>query len=181
MRLQWRFLHLRVSTHSRPKAAGQRGFYGFFAFVVSTHSRPKAAGGALESEGWQYDVSTHSRPKAAGGGFDCGKQLQKFQLTAARRRLESPPAMGIKRTGFNSQPPEGGWAGGLSNRKTSNSRFNSQPPEGGWKYSPGASKTSKGFNSQPPEGGWRGVNPDVVQTQDVSTHSRPKAAGVCLL
>ena len=33
-----------VSTHSRPKAAGRRPFLGFLFAFVSTHSRPKAAG-----------------------------------------------------------------------------------------------------------------------------------------
>ena len=78
----------RVSTHSRPKAAGsvlqgpctfQRRFNtqppeggwarqpaqsGFDR--VSTHSRPKAAGRRVEQVANHRFVSTHSRPKAAG-------------------------------------------------------------------------------------------------------------------
>ena len=34
----------KVSTHSRPKAAGVNGFLFFVDILVSTHSRPKAAG-----------------------------------------------------------------------------------------------------------------------------------------
>ena len=33
-----------------------------------------------------------------------------------------------------------------------------------------------GFNTQPPEGGWDGI-PDLKIPHEVSTHSRPKAAG----
>jgi len=35
---------LKVSTHSRPKAAGKAMYYGISTVIVSTHSRPKAAG-----------------------------------------------------------------------------------------------------------------------------------------
>ena len=56
---------------------------------VSTHSRPKAAG---ESQGYHYDeakVSTHSRPKAAGPiHVFLSAFAYLFQHTAARRRLE---------------------------------------------------------------------------------------------
>ena len=78
-----------VSTHSRPKAAGQAENQAKPMTEVSTHSRPKAAGEhhARDSRrrrsfntqppegGWkswhkqtlyQIIVSTHSRPKAAG-------------------------------------------------------------------------------------------------------------------
>ena len=82
---------LKVSTHSRPKAAGfahradnckllfqhtaarrrleqllQRALY---VRNVSTHSRPKAAGAVGFARYEADDVSTHSRPKAAGLGF----------------------------------------------------------------------------------------------------------------
>ena len=59
---------LKVSTHSRPKAAGSADFGSEARRVVSTHSRPKAAGYQM----WRVEnyktVSTHSRPKAAGSG-----------------------------------------------------------------------------------------------------------------
>ncbi len=62
----WRFIFSRVnrtavSTHSRPKAAGNRRF-----IFVSTHSRPKAAGLLYGVFILIRVVSTHSRPKAAG-------------------------------------------------------------------------------------------------------------------
>ena len=55
-------------------------------------------------------VSTHSRPKAAGQfKLKCSRYYW-FQLTAARRRLGMDlMVIGYAGTGFNSQPPEGGW------------------------------------------------------------------------
>ena len=77
-------------------------------------------------------VSTHSRPKAAG----CREGGQYV-----------PPI------GFNTQPPEGGWA--MRVRAL-------------WRVSC--------FNTQPPEGGW-GSRLQLPRQDRVSTHSRPKAAG----
>ena len=79
----------------------------------------------------------------------------RFQHTAARRRLVSRLWAKDKFGGFNTQPPEGGWL--LYRQKTEpETSFNTQPPEGGW--------------------AWLGVaaQDDVL----VSTHSRPKAAGI---
>ncbi len=55
---------------------------------VSTHSRPKAAGTTRRGRRYSMTVSTHSRPKAAGKAV-C---IDGFCIT-----------------GFNTQPPEGGW------------------------------------------------------------------------
>ncbi len=55
-----------VSTHSRPKAAGNFHFYNSLLLFVSTHSRPKAAGLRRRRYSYGTGVSTHSRPKAAG-------------------------------------------------------------------------------------------------------------------
>ena len=76
-----------VSTHSRPKAAGDSLISLDWIVKVSTHSRPKAAGTLPKGERYGYLVSTHSRPKAAGTMQSTWIVLQKFQLTAARRRL----------------------------------------------------------------------------------------------
>ena len=57
------------------------------------------------------DVSTHSRPKAAG-------------------HLCKSTAMIL--TGFNTQPPEGGWFDSIGEIYAATC-FNTQPPEGGWK------------------------------------------------
>ena len=82
------YLTSQVSTHSRPKAAGEGRLLRFRVVKVSTHSRPKAAGGAPQDLDSKLTVSTHSRPKAAGP----------YPL---RRRH--------RQTSFNTQPPEGGW------------------------------------------------------------------------
>ena len=55
-----------VSTHSRPKAAGETEQAVGTSHAVSTHSRPKAAGTPIRSNLHTHHVSTHSRPKAAG-------------------------------------------------------------------------------------------------------------------
>ena len=76
-----------VSTHSRPKAAGLNIKQNLNILAVSTHSRPKAAGNWAFRNCSKFAVSTHSRPKAA--GFDCSTHsvCLAFQHTAARRRL----------------------------------------------------------------------------------------------
>ena len=103
--------------------------------IVSTHSRPKAAGQKASHSGGRFYVSTHSRPKAAGSGIaSVGVRLAKFQLTAARRRLAGMGWQGgIRKDCFNSQPPEGGWINTPSCLPL-RCGFNSQPPEGGWFY-----------------------------------------------
>ena len=148
----------------------------------------------------RFFVSTHSRPKAAGLYIlDFIYACLVFQHTAARRRLGRPSApcrFGI--VCFNTQPPEGGWisptavqtmydvsthsrpkaAGPLQQSFIDvNERFNTQPPEGGWRKSREIRKRKQGFNTQPPEGGWIKTR-KLQMNQVVSTHSRPKAAGL---
>ena len=57
---------VKVSTHSRPKAAGTSRVVAMILDNVSTHSRPKAAGQFCAVALCLVNVSTHSRPKAAG-------------------------------------------------------------------------------------------------------------------
>ena len=76
-----------------------------------------------------------------------------FQHTAARRRLARWSVSNGRRSSFNTQPPEGGWAGVLS-RQQRRDGFNTQPPEGGWDPSRDRHGQSQRFNTQPPEGGW---------------------------
>ena len=70
-------------------------FSRFNCSRVSTHSRPKAAGTKRKANIMIINVSTHSRPKAA-GYTECASSLPigAFQHTAARRRL------GNRYTGF---------------------------------------------------------------------------------
>ena len=125
-----------VSTHSRPKAAGNQilrpNSDGQFQHTaarrrlgsairlvvdgvgVSTHSRPKAAGIEKLYKSLPPLVSTHSRPKAAGAD-----KSDRFD--------------GV--SGFNTQPPEGGWGFGQLMELRFRG-FNTQPPEGGWNAPP---------------------------------------------
>ena len=146
----------RVSTHSRPKAAGCcaaccSSLYGLFQHTaarrrlapppadeplgldVSTHSRPKAAGQLLQFRQKIEPVSTHSRPKAA------GKHICIVHTCIHVSTHSRPKAAGV--------------------------------------YRELSGCTRKGFNTQPPEGGWHleGIGNSVDPL--VSTHSRPKAAG----
>ena len=57
------------------------------------------------------------------------------------------------------------------------SGFNTQPPEGGWLCGFLFFAFQAGFNTQPPEGGWNARLNLVADLSVVSTHSRPKAAG----
>ena len=61
-----KILQQKVSTHSRPKAAGKGLEPARYDVDVSTHSRPKAAGRISPNLCPAASVSTHSRPKAAG-------------------------------------------------------------------------------------------------------------------
>ncbi len=100
------------------------------------------------------DVSTRSRPKAAGPHHSGHPIHSLFQHAAARRRLDLACRHPRRFTGFNTQPPEGGWMASRLRPVEQNS-FNTQPPEGGWDAG-GLMATSKpSFNTQPPEGGWR--------------------------
>ena len=56
-------------------------------------------------------------------------------------------------SGFNTQPPEGGWFQGQKSRRFWLS-FNTQPPEGGWEDGMAVLAGAPCFNTQPPEGGW---------------------------
>ena len=111
----------RVSTHSRPKAAASwcvracvRSAFQLTAArrrlpkrycnypraeAVSTHSRPKAAARPGAASTASISVSTHSRPKAAAATRrGLNRQHQRFQLTAARRRLRfkiSPESIAV--------------------------------------------------------------------------------------
>ena len=101
----------RVSTHSRPKAAGRNiGQHRYERYRFNTQPPEGGWGGGTTIKGAINHVSTHSRPKAAG----C--RLGLFEVLPSC---------------FNTQPPEGGWVNPLWNRKGING-FNTQPPEGGW-------------------------------------------------
>ena len=188
-----------VSTHSRPKAAGVPKFKNPFTVVVSTHSRPKAAGNSRSQGYVVYPVSTHSRPKAAGsapicrppasigfnsqppeGGwppFACNTLItQRFQLTAARRRLVFPGLLPHKISGFQLT---------AARRRLGVSAWLSPPLLAFqltaarrrlvWTFSGRTVDYVVSTHSRPKAAG--AVHSGNVDLLDVSTHSRPKAAG----
>ena len=122
--------------------------------MVSTHSRPKAAGDPLLIHAQIQQVSTHSRPKAAGAAslFGCYHRAS-FNTQPPEGGWKPGKQIKNKFVGFNTQPPEGGWLeslfnkgrlalfqhtaarrrlGSLKTKMSGNLRFNTQPPEGGW-------------------------------------------------
>ena len=122
--------------------------------LVSTHSRPKAAGTTRRGRRFTMTVSTHSRPKAAGNFFgEHGRGA--YVSTHSRPKAAGRVIFGrIALVRFQHTAARRRLDG--SSRRLSPLRvcFNTQPPEGGW----GVQKNG----STPPQ---------------VSTHSRPKAAG----
>ena len=60
------------------------------------------------------------------------------------------------------------------------SGFNTQPPKGGWLQAKDELARDLSFNTQPPKGGWRCVFHLQGKADAVSTHSRLKAAGASL-
>ena len=123
---------VKVSTHSRPKAAGACLQHALNRCRVSTHSRPKAAGKIEDLAMTKKSVSTHSRPKAAG--------------------LKSLQSSKPNSVSTHSRPKAAGKL--LNNLPGDLKCFNTQPPEGGWGCPPAVVASPDGFNTQPPEGGW---------------------------
>ena len=101
---------------------------------------------------------------------------------------------------FNSQPPEGGWTDEMRRVERNQAvSTHSRPKAAGRKKVIGEDKVHR-FNSQPPEGGWLemiahkiarilfqltaarrrldGRRAGLSREDKVSTHSRPKAAGI---
>ena len=77
---------------------------------------------------------------------------------------------------FNTQPPKGGWIGILLIFEVKLC-FNTQPPKGGWGWRIPDMREITSFNTQPPKGGWLEFIHDEYKDSIVSTHSRLKAAG----
>ena len=81
-------------------------------YRVSTHSRPKAAGNQFKQFGFvQFGFQHTAARRRLGAATGADKTVLLFQHTAARRRLD-PPFLyrHLAHSSFNTQPPEGGWA-----------------------------------------------------------------------
>ena len=78
---------------------------------------------------------------------------------------------------FNTQPPEGGWISGVF-EPAERGGFNTQPPEGGWFQSVISLDSYKGFQHTAARRRLACTKSGRWPKTTVSTHSRPKAAGV---
>ena len=171
----------KVSTHSRPKAAGAVVVINDCAVGVSTHSRPKAAGPVV---GVQYSMQEFQHTAARRRlewGFFPADYFCEFQHTAARRRLAGDRHLPSSILGFNTQPPEGGWSmAGLSvraailfqhtaaRRRLDPLRYHTSPllyvsthsrPKAAGMFVEKVLDKLYCFNTQPPEGGWSSIPP----------------------
>ena len=139
-----------VSTHSRPKAAGQQQgssrAYGGFQHTAARRRLLRFLVSQSQTKGF------NTQPPE--GGCPIGRfsfSLISFQHTAARRRLDGGRHGQPDRLGFNTQPPEGGWRYPEPSDVEILVSTHSRPKAAG------PSKTGSsplfGFNTQPPEGG----------------------------
>ena len=169
---------IEVSTHSRPKAAGNRAYRHYHEQRVSTHSRPKAAGkkpigASSASAAFQH---TAARRRLVSSVVDV-KSDDLFQHTAARRRLvfQSKKAWIRSSVSTHSRPKAAGFdqflyspfcrvsthsrpkAAGLNYFETDKERTavstHSRPKAAG-KFNGKTFQNLPCFNTQPPEGGW---------------------------
>ena len=124
----------RVSTHSRPKAAGRYAAAKVQTPSVSTHSRPKAAG--ITTEQASPDKSGFNTQPPEGGwavGFAPRLHTGMFQHTAARRRLALPAHLPQACFLFQHTAARRRLVFRHCLPVQPKLRFNTQPPEGGWK------------------------------------------------
>ena len=193
-----------VSTHSRPKAAGKTALYILMAFLFQHTAARRRLEPFLPTYHKRVSCFNTQPPE---GGWDMTSLWEPKQIGFNTQPPEGGWLVNRVKTGlsglsFNTQPPEGGWPF-LPTYHKRVSCFNTQPPEGGW-FSGHFSQTCIScFNTQPPEGGWLYSRSDslfcslfqhtaarrrLVRGQGraetfliVSTHSRPKAAGMLQL
>ena len=89
MMIYQKAVYVRVSTHSRPKAAGQ-GFFGYAVQIFCFNTQPPEGGWLLTSPNC-FPFSCFNTQPPEGGWLGAGQTPlsgRKFQHTAARRRLD---------------------------------------------------------------------------------------------
>ena len=148
---------------------------------VSTHSRPKAAGADCRAAAGNGCCFNTQPPE---GGWDFSPKIKNgrdmFQHTAARRRLATRPCTLICATTVSTHSrPKAAGVRIYRFRRDDQVSTHSRPKAAG-STSILSVSSSRRFNTQPPEGGWRADRRDKMQGTAVSTHSRPKAAGLPL-
>ena len=110
----------RVSTHSRPKAAGIINHELTANNMVSTHSRPKAAGRFIRlSHFLAGEFQLTAARRRLGSYMSINAYLTAFQLTAARRRLVfiRPDQLGTDDVSTHSRPKAAGASAETLNRQ----------------------------------------------------------------
>ena len=144
--------------------------------MVSTHSRPKTAGQANRAKfafnAWfQHTAARRRLERKAEACFEYAE----FQHTAARRRLGCPRRRPRMRAGFNTQPPEDGWEIHGETLKAVEVSTHSRPKTAGKPYKTVNAALYVSTHSRPKTAGTLFF--DSAMTSPVSTHSRPKTAG----
>ena len=201
---QWLILLIdRVSTHSRPKAAGERyetavidfdGFntqppeggwgcaYALFLGLLRFNTQPPEGGWLnLNPHHYLYYLFQHTAARRRLGMvrlWRIGGAM--FQHTAARRRLgRRMDGIGNSRCRFNTQPPEGGWQKAISCRWPI---LKFQHTAARRRLDSWAIRCIKVIKFQHTAARRRLVanNQARFWIDNVSTHSRPKAAGASL-
>ena len=149
--------------------------------IVSTHSRPKAAGQLVTTQSFDSSFQHTAARRRLARRTVAGGRVAAFQHTAARRRLDAawPIAMHPEWR-FNTQPPEGGWQWQICCLLGRSSCFNTQPPEGGWSPVGNVFASVKAFQHTAARRRLGTRHRPRQPPQSVSTHSRPKAAGSSL-
>ena len=143
----------KVSTHSRPKAAGQKSGVQSQTWSVSTHSRPKAAGLRRKRQSlWIFGFNT--QPPEGGWQIPRGNQ-KAWQC-------------------FNTQPPEGGWVEYTTTKILLWVSTHSRPKAAGPPSISALLKLPVSTHSRPKAAG--NAARAMPSSAGVSTHSRPKAA-----
>ena len=126
-----------------------------------------------------FSASFNTQPPE-GGWVGIGKPLkssEKFQHTAARRRLVLPPSGGrkVKNVSTHSRPKAAGFSILVESKHYG--CFNTQPPEGGWHSWEDMHEWLKWFQHTAARRRLDIYQAGMLGYQNVSTHSRPKAAG----
>ena len=169
-----------VSTHSRPKAAGDitvddKTYYTTFQHTAAR--RWLAPNGDFALKGGE--VSTHSRPKAAGFASQFSGCSQLFQHTAARRRLAQASKVNsiAFKVSTHSRPKAAGLCKIIYMNFFSFVSTHSRPKAAG--DITVDDKTYYTTFQHTAARRWLAPNGDfALKGGEVSTHSRPKAAGV---
>ena len=147
-------LEILVSTHSRPKAAGQCGIICLYDWRSFNTQPPE--GGWANIGNWQTVLERFNTQPPEGGWIvtSCFRNERvSFNIQPPEGGWQQGQNPHPSPTSFNTQPPEGGWppTAKIHGKPVC---FNTQPPEGGWGKKKSAIEKNRGFNTQPPEGGW---------------------------